>query len=73
MGGWGGAYLISGPKRGRHIREGGLIEGGPYFKSHIFDETHNNFPYFTIVPITKTEKENGFVFHHFTKASSFIP
>ena len=58
-----GAYLISGPKRGGFMREGGLIEreGGAYFKSHIFDEIHNNFIYFTIIPITKTEQENVFL------------
>ena len=46
-----GAYFISSLKRYR----GGLIS------NHIFsDEIHNNFPYFTIIPITKTEKENVF-------------
>ena len=46
--------------------QGGLIESGgggggvAYFKLHIFDEIHNNFPYFTIIPITKTAQENGF-------------
>ena len=33
-------YKNSGPKRGKGggaIREGGLIERGAYFKSHIFD------------------------------------
>ena len=58
-----GAYLISGPKRGALVGERGLIErgGGAYFKSHIFDEIHNNFPYFTIIPITRTEQENNFL------------
>ena len=60
-GGGGGAYLISDPKIGGAY----LIERGAYFKSHIFDEIHNNFPYFTILPITKTEQENGF-YRHFT-------
>ena len=32
---------MSGPKRG------GLLERGANFKSHIFDEIHNNFSYFT--------------------------
>ena len=41
-----GAYLILGPKRG------GLIE------NHVI---HSNFPNFTIIPITKTEDEIGFV------------
>ena len=61
--GGGGAYLISGPKRGGGlIRDGGLIErGGANFKSHIFDKIHNNFSYFTIIPITRTQQENGFV------------
>ena len=62
-----GAYLISGPKRGRLIKEGSLIErrwggGGwvAYSKSCIFDEIHNNFPNFNF-PITKTEQETCFV------------
>ena len=56
----GGPCLISGPKKD------GLIGGGAYFKSHIFDEIHNNFPYFTIIPITKTERkrEQKMVLYH---------
>ena len=60
-----GAFLISGPKRGVLIREVGLIQ--------IFDEIHNDFPYFTIAPITKTEQENGFVSPFSTDATSCIP
>ena len=43
MGG-GGAYLISGPKKG------GLMERGmgAYSKSYISDEIHNNFPKFLL-------------------------
>ena len=35
--------------------------GGSYFKSHIFEEIDNNFPFFTITPVTQTEQEIGFV------------
>ena len=51
------SYLISGPKREGLVREG----WGAYSKWYIFDEVHNNFPNFTITPITKTEQETGFV------------
>ena len=44
---------------------GGLIRdwggGGAYLKSFIFVEIYNNFPNFTITPITETEQGNGFV------------
>ena len=57
---------------------GGFLEGGgPYFKSYIFDEIHNNFSKFTITPVTKTEQEterNCFGrYHHFTNELSFVP
>ena len=42
------------------LREG-KWGGGAYLKSHIFDEMHNNFPNFTISPMTKTVQEIGFV------------
>ena len=51
--GGGGAYFMPGPKRR------GLTERGCLLKIKCY--IHNNFPNFTIIPITETEEEIGFV------------
>ena len=54
-----GSDLISDPERGRLNREG-RGGGWAYFKSHIFDGIHKNFPYFPIITITNCRTRKWF-------------